>query len=710
MNKVPVQVSESKSMQSLLRKDPAQESITVGSPFPLGSTVTPMGINFCVFSSHATHMCLLLFNSCDAPRASRIIHLDPSVHRTSHYWHIHVGGIGAGQIYGYRMSGPNDPKGGHRFAPEKLLLDPYCKSVSSSLYQRKTAIQPGDNEESSLRSVVVDLGVYDWEADAPLHTPYTKTVIYEVHVGGFTRNPNSGISEAKRGTYAGLVDKIPYLKTLGITAVELLPVFQFDWQDAPEGLENYWGYSPVSFFSPHQGYSSNPTPMGCLDEFRDMVKALHRAGIELILDVVYNHTAEGGVDGPTISFKGIDNKFYYMLSPDFSAYADYTGTGNTLNTNQSVLRRLVLDSLRFWVSEMHVDGFRFDLASILSRDEHGNPIANSPILWDIDADPILSGTKLMAEAWDAGGLYQVGSFGGDRWKEWNGRFRDDIRSVVKGDHSTVQSLRMRLLGSPDLYFHRYHLPEQSINFVTCHDGFTLNDLVSFDHKHNELNKQDNRDGSDDNRSWNCGQEGNTSSLEIETIRSRQVRNFLTLTLLSMGTPFLLMGDEVRRTQKGNNNAYCQNNEISWFDWSLVDRHRDLSQFVQHLIRLRKYFSLGLNGNRLSLIECIERARIRWSGVQLSGPDLSEDSHSLAVTAYLESGSAVHIMLNFYWEPLEFTLPPITDPTYPWQRIIDTYDPVPDGRLSNSKRTITGPTYKVESRSITLLGSGTFEYL
>lgn len=689
---------------ALISSEYGQETITIGNPYPLGPTLTDTGVNFSIFSSHATQVCLLLYETADALYADRIIRLDPITNRTSHYWHVHVAGIGPGQVYAYRMSGPYAPESGHRFDPNKVLLDPYGKSVSTALYQRKAAIESEDNEAFSLRSVVVNLAAYDWECDRPLHIPFSQTVIYEVHVGGFTRHPNAGLSDEKRGTYAGLLEKIPYLTELGITAVELLPVFQFDWQDAPEGLENYWGYSPVSMFAPHLGYSSRPTPLGCLDEFRDMVKALHKAGIEVILDVVYNHTAEGGADGPTFSFKGIDNKFYYMLSTDFANYVDYSGTGNTLNTNQSVLRRMVLDSLRYWVSEMHVDGFRFDLASILSRDEHGNPVKNSPVLWDIDSDPVLAGTKLMAEAWDAGGLYQVGSFVGDRWKEWNGRFRDDVRSFIKADRGTVNNLKLRLLGSPDIYSHKHHPPEQSINFVTCHDGFTLNDLVSFNQKHNEGNHQGNLDGADDNRSWNCGEEGATSEPEIEELRARQIRNFFVLTLLSVGTPFLLMGDEVRRTQLGNNNAYCQNNALSWFDWNLCDRHSDLFRFVQQLIKLRKRFSRGLAGNTLSLTECIERARIRWEGIHLSGPDLSDHSHSLAATAYLESGGAFHIMLNAFWQPLSFAVPPATEPKLPWLQIIDTFEPASKGRLQNGIRPIFDPRYQVQPRSIVLLGN------
>ena len=408
--------------------------------------------------------------------------------------------------------------------------------------------------------------------DTHLRRPFAKTVIYEMHVGGFTRNPNSMIDSSKRGTYAGLIEKIPYLVDLGITAVELLPVFQFDEQDCPKGLVNYWGYCPVSFFAPHHGYSSSKEPLHILDEFRDMVKALHKAGIEVILDVVFNHTAEGNHEGPSFCFRGIDNSIYYILEDDKTYYSNYSGTGNTLNANQPIVRRMIIDSLHFWVTEMHVDGFRFDLASILSRDEKGRPIENPPVLWDIESDPVFAGVKLIAEAWDAAGLYQVGSFIGDSWKEWNGRFRDDVRSFMKGDEGTVSKLVTRLVGSPDMYSHKEREPEQSINFVTCHDGFTLNDLVSYNSKHNEANKEENRDGNNDNLSWNCGIEGPTDDAAVEALRNRQVKNFLTLTLLSIGAPMILMGDEVRRTQYGNNNAYCQDNELSWFDWSLIEKH------------------------------------------------------------------------------------------------------------------------------------------
>jgi isoamylase len=544
--------------------------------------------------------------------------------------------------------------------------------------------------------------MYDWEGDQHLNHPFAGTVIYEVHVGGFTRNPNSGVAEEKRGTYAGLIEKIPYLKDLGITAVELMPVFEFDPQDAPAGLENYWGYSPMSFFAPHGAYSSRRDPLGCVDEFRDMVKALHKAGIEVILDVVYNHTAEGGDGGPTFCFKGLDNRFYYLLSDDLTQYADYTGTGNTLNSNFAVVRRMIGDSLRYWVSEMHVDGFRFDLAAVLTRDEHGRPVHDAPILWDIDSDPVLAGRKLIAEAWDAGGLYLVGSFGGDRWKEWNGRFRDDVRRFLKSDRDTVLNLRQRLVGSPDIYTKQRNRPEQSINFVTCHDGFTLNDLFSFNEKHNEANGENNRDGASQNDSWNCGVEGPTDDPEIERLRARQIRNALTLHTLSIGTPLLLMGDEVRRTQRGNNNAYCQNNEVSWFDWSLCQSNAGLLRFVKLLIQLRLRFASGTRGSSLSLAEFIERAKIQWDGVHLGAPDLSADSHSLAATAYLESGAGLHLMVNAYWEPLSFALPDVPDGCRPWRRLIDTFQNSPSDFVEQEAETQSKTTYTVQSRSIVLM--------
>jgi len=435
----------------------------------------------------------------------------------------------------------------------------------------------------------------------------------------------------------------------------------------------------VSFFAIHQGYSSENEPMEALDEFRDMVKALHQAGIEVILDVVYNHTGEGGEDGPTYSFRGIDNSIYYKLESDKKYYSNYSGCGNTLNANQSIVRRMIIESLHFWVAQMHIDGFRFDLASILSRDERGGVIENPPVLWDIESDPVLAGTKLIAEAWDAVGLYQVGSFIGDSWKEWNGKFRDDVRSFIKGDYGVVTRFVTRLVGSPDLYAHEEREPEQSINFVTCHDGFTLNDLVSYNHKHNEANGEDNRDGTNDNHSWNGGVEGPTDNKQIEAWRNRQIKNFFTVTLLSIGAPMIAMGDEVKRTQLGNNNAYCQDNEISWFDWSLLKKNQELFRFVKLLIRQRIARDLAKEEFAMSLQELLDRRLITWHGIKLNEPDWSQHSQSIAFTAKTLGGiMAIHFIMNAHGKPLAFELPRLSlNSKQSWKRWIDTNLPSPE---------------------------------
>ena len=647
---------------------------------------------------------LLLFEHADAPGPSRIIRLDPRANRTCDYWHICVPGLAPGQVYGYRAFGPCAPERGHRFDPTKVLLDPYGRGVAvPDGYDREAARRPGDNAPYALKSVVVDPRDYDWEGDRPLRRPISQTVIYEMHVAGFTRNPNSGISPEKRGTYAGLIDKIPYLAELGISAVELLPVFAFDPEDAPPGRTNYWGYCPISFFAPHVGYSSRRGVLGPLDEFRDLVKAFHRAGIEVILDVVFNHTAEGNHEGPTICFRGLENSVYHTLESDRSLYANYTGTGNTLNANHPTVRRMIVDSLRYWVEEMHVDGFRFDLASILSRDESGHPMSNPPVLWDIDTDPVLAGTKLIAEAWDAAGLYQVGNFTGTTWKEWNGRFRDDVRSFVRGDNGAVLALSARLLGSPDLYGHEEREPEQSINFVTCHDGFTLNDLVSYNSKHNEANGEGNRDGSEDNRSWNCGVEGPTDDPAVEELRERQIRNFLTINLLALGAPMLLMGDEARHSQGGNNNAYCQDNEVSWFDWDLAEQNTGLRRFVKELISRRLQRDVALYEDGLSLNALLRRSRIEWHGVQLHQPDWGDTSHSIAVTLRsLRGRFAFHLMINAWREELVFELPAYTG-SRGWRLWIDTSRPSPDDIHSwGSAPAVTSLTCPVAPRSIVAL--------
>ena len=683
-----------------------KSAVKQGVSAPLGATVYPSGVNFSVFSKSATLIELLLFDDENAAQPARIIPLNANGNRTYHYWHVFVPGIRPGQIYGYRAHGPFAPERGFLFDGEKVLLDPYGLAVAvPEAYNRLAGSRPGDNAGVAMKSVVVDPGRYDWEGDLPLKRRFTETVIYELHVRGFTRHPSSGVPSTKSGTYAGLIEKISYLKDLGITAVELLPVFQFDPQDAPQGRVNYWGYQPVSFFAPHHAYSSRKEPLGVIDEFRDMVKALHRAGIEVILDVVFNHTAEGAHNGPTLCYRGLANDFYYILEKDKSRYADYTGCGNTLNANQPIVRRLIQDSLRYWVTQMHIDGFRFDLASILSRDEAGHPLPNPPVLWDIESDPLLAGTKLIAEAWDAAGLYQVGSFVGDTWQEWNGRFRDDVRRFLKGDNGSVSRVATRLLGSPDIYAHKEREAEQSVNFVTCHDGFTLNDLISYDHKHNEANGENNRDGSEDNLSWNCGAEGPTDDAAIEALRNRQVKNFFALELLAAGTPMLLMGDEVRRTQQGNNNAYCQDNEISWFDWSLLERHAGIHGFVKSLNAFRQRRDVVSEEGKLSLNELLHRAKIEWHGVALHRPDWSEHSHSLAFTLQsLRARYLMHGMLNAYWEPLTFELPPVpVESQQGWRRCVDTALASPDDFCSLEKApSVAQATYVVQPRSLVFL--------
>jgi isoamylase len=676
-----------------------------GRSFPLGATVYPEGVNFSVFSKQSEGVQLLFFDHVDDSKPSRVIELDRYTNRTYHYWHTFTPDVTAGQLYAYRVRGPFEPERGLRFDGDKVLLDPYGRCIARPQgYSRDAARQPGDNAASAMKSVVTESGTYDWEGDAPLRRPFAKSVIYELHVGGFTKHPNSGVAPAKRGTYDGLIEKIPYLKDLGVTAVELLPVYAFDEQDAPPGLVNYWGYSPVSFFAPHPGYGSRRDPLRVLDEFRDMVKALHRAGIEVILDVVYNHTAEAGHDGPTFCFRGLSNEAYYILEPNKAFYSNYTGCGNTLNANEPICRRMIIDSLRYWVREAHVDGFRFDLASILSRDAKGHPMPSPPVLWDIESDPVLANVKLIAEAWDAAGLYQVGSFVGDGWKEWNGRFRDDVRSFVKGDRGKAGDVAQRLLGSPDVYGHEEREPEQSINFVTCHDGFTLNDLVSYNYKHNEANREENRDGSNDNLSWNCGVEGPTDDAEVERLRNRQVKNLLTLTLLSIGTPMLLMGDEVRHSQGGNNNAYCQDNEISWLDWGLVAKHADILRFAKHLIAYRRSRELPIERLDRSLNEILRNQPVQWHGVKLNSPDWGHESHVVsAAVAVPGNRLLMHFMVNAYWEGLAFEIPPAGDAYEAWRRCIDTFLDSPDDINDWSRaQTVDGSTYLVQPRSVVLL--------
>ncbi len=676
-----------------------------GASAPLGATVHAGGANFSLYSRHATSVDLLFFDRDDDERPSRIICFDPVANRTSDYWHAFVPGARPGQIYGYRVHGPFDPAAGLRFDSTKLLLDPYGRAVVvPGSYSREAAARPGDNTGSAMKNVVVDPSNYDWEGDAPLRHPSARTIIYEMHVRGFTRHPSSGVPVTKRGTFAGLIAKIPYLQQLGITAVELLPVFQFDARDCPPGLVNYWGYAPVSFFAPHAAYCACQDPLGPIDEFRDMVKALHRAGIEVILDVVFNHTAEGDERGPTFGFRGIDNAAYYILDSDRARYANYSGCGNTLNGNDPIVRRMIVDSLRYWVQEMHVDGFRFDLASVLSRDQSGCVLQNPPVLWDIDTDPALAGTKLIAEAWDAAGLYQVGSFIGDSWKEWNGRFRDDTRSFFRGERGSLSRIADRIVGSPDIYGYREQAPERSVNFVTCHDGFTLNDLVSYDHKHNESNGENNRDGTNDNRSWNCGVEGPSDDPAIEKLRNQQVKNFLTITLFSLGIPMILMGDEVRRSQCGNNNAYCDDDESTWFDWKMLEDHADMLRFVRLFSARRVLRDIKNEHSRVSLNDLLKGVTHTWHGTKLNEPDWSEDSHSIALTCVLrEEPLSFHLILNAFWESLDFQLPPAGDEGTLWRRWIDTSLESPDDIVPwESAPLVSESRYSAAPRSVVLL--------
>jgi isoamylase len=572
-------------------------AIWPGHTFPLGATWDGGGTNFSLFSEHAERVELCLFNGDDDEQRVEL------TERTAHTWHGYLPGIGPGQRYGYRVHGPYDPEHGHRFNPAKLLLDPYAKSIDGPVRWDAANVLPyvptdsadadlerddEDDVDAVPKSVVVDPR-FDWEGDRLPDIPLHETVIYEAHVRGFTKlHPE--VREDLRGTYAGLASEpaIAYLRSLGVTAVELLPVHQIVDESFlfERGLSNYWGYSTIGYFAPHSAYAATGQRGQELREFKGMVKALHRAGIEVILDVVYNHTAEGNHLGPMLSFRGVDNKSYYRLVPDDPRhYTDYTGTGNTLNAQHPSTLRLIMDSLRYWVTECHVDGFRFDLASALARGLYD--VDRLSAFFDvIHQDPVLSQVKLIAEPWDVGpGGYQVGNFP-VLWSEWNGIYRDAMRDFWRGGAS-VGELASRLTGSSDLYEDDGRHPFASINFITAHDGFTLRDLVSYNEKHNEANLEDNRDGTDDNRSWNCGVEGETDDPEINALRARQQRNFLATLILSQGTPMLLGGDEFGRTQHGSNNAWCQDNEISWFDWSLLESNRELFEFVQKLIVLRR---------------------------------------------------------------------------------------------------------------------------
>jgi glycogen operon protein len=673
-----------------------------GKSYPLGATVTSAGVNFSIFSNNATRLELLLFDAPEAIQASKVIPLNPDTNRTFYYWHIFVPGLKAGQLYGYRAYGPFNPHKGMRYDPSKVLVDPYAKAVAYGNYQREIAKRYGeDNLPWCMKSVVVDPDDYDWEGDEPLQRPYDKSIIYELHVGGFTRHPNSGVAPGKRGTYAGLVEKIPYLKELGIKTIELMPVQQFDPQASPQLRPNYWGYQPIAYFAPHCDYSARRDPCGPVDEFRDMVKALHRAGIEVILDVVYNHTAEEDQTGPTLSYRGLENETYYMLNSDNPAeYQNYSGTGNTLNANNSIVRRLILESLRYWVETMHVDGFRFDLASVLSRGIDGELHPDPPVLWSIESDPVLAGAKIIAEAWDASGLYQVTNFIGLRWAVWNGLYRDTVRRFVKSDPGQVSSLADAIVGSPNLFNGMNQDPVRSINYIASHDGFTMNDLVSYNEKHNWENGYDNEDGARVNFSWNCGVEGPADDPQVDALRVRQIKNILTILCVSQGRPMLLMGDEARRTQHGNNNAFNQDNKTSWFDWENLQKHAEIFRFAKILIRnhqnscLLRDRQLWANSNN---------TEVRWHGTQLNQPNWGYDSHSLAFELINHiCAEQWFVILNAYWQPLEFEIPALPE-NRSWRRLVDTNLPTPED-ISEQPTPLPPETrnYRLGARSVVVL--------
>ncbi len=656
-------------------------------PLPLGATVTPEGVRFSVFSRHATRVWLELFDEPTASEPVGRVELREDLHRRGDIWSVLVEGIGPGQLYAYRADGSYDPASGHRFNPHKLLLDPYARAVTGAFdwdLSDARGFEPGSPEGDLVASTVDSAGgcpkcivVYDdfdWHGDRPPRIPMRDTVIYELHVRGFTVHPTSGV--AHPGTFRGLMEKIPYLADLGITAVELLPVQEFDELENPrrspvtgERLGNYWGYSTVSFFAPESRYCSSGPNGQQVREMKELVRALHEASIEVILDVVFNHTSEGDETGPTLCFRGLDNRIYYMLDPaDPRRYLNFSGCGNTLNCNHPLVRDFILDCLRYWVVEMHVDGFRFDLASVLGRDQRGQLLANPPLIERIAEDPVLRDCKIIAEAWDAAGAYQVGSFPGERWAEWNGRYRDDIRRFWRGDPGMVGSLATRFSGSADLYQGSGRTPLHSINFVTCHDGFTMADLVTYEGKRNWANGERNRDGTDANYSWGCGHDGPTDDPEIMALRDRQLRNLWATLLLSQGVPMILAGDELRRTQQGNNNAYCQDNEISWLDWSMLEEHRWLRDYVAGLIRLRRRFP---ELRRTAFFKGDggpgERPDISWHSTSVGRPDWSDGCRSLA--CWINAEPDLFVVFNGSPRSLTFELPRLSGGV--WRLLLDT---------------------------------------
>jgi isoamylase len=674
---------------------------------PLGASVVPNGVNFAVFSSRATSVSVVLFRIGEAqPLCELAI---PDDFRIGRVWAITVFGLDYENLeYGFRVDGPNDPGFRDRFDVDQVLSDPYAKVLGgretwgrvpdvNNIYQHRSRLAFDD---------------FDWENDRPLRIPTSDLVVYETHVRGFTRHPTSGVRNP--GTYAGLVEKIPYLKDLGVTCVELLPVFEFDEfgnsrldTSTGERLLNYWGYNTVGFFSPKAGYAATGQYGMQGDEFKHLVKTLHAAGIEIMLDVVFNHTAEGNELGPTISFRGLDNSTYYMLTPE-GYYYNFSGTGNTFNSNNPIVRDFIVSCLRYWASEYHIDGFRFDLAAIMDRDEPGVPLANPPLIEALANDPVLRDCKLVAEAWDAGGLYQVGSFPNyHRWSEWNGRYRDTVRRFLKGDEAVTGDLATRIAGSPDLYWARG--ASASINFVTCHDGFSLMDLFSYNEKHNEANWENNNDGANDNNSWNCGVEGATDDPEIEKLRLRQMKNAFLILLTSRGIPMMLSGDEVGRTQRGNNNVYCQDNELAWFDWSLTDSNAELLQFVTNVIALRKSHAVLRAMHHPSSLDATDcgHPEVSWHGVRPWEPDWSPGNRLLGVMwcgHHIDNGGPdyIYLVANAHWDEHEVYLP-VLDDGWVWHLAADTAGEAPGAYAPGSERPLTDPhSYLISSRSVVAL--------
>jgi isoamylase len=705
---------------------PEETEIQAGYPLPIGGPHQQGdGVCFVLFSRHATRVRLELYQHPDDFSPARIIDFDPARHRTGDIWHVWVRGIPVGQLYGYRIEGPYQPEEGHRFNPHKLLLDPYARAIAgvenwdfsaargydSSSRLADLSFSTVDNAGTTPKCIVTRDN-FDWEMDSPPKHSASDTVIYETHVRGFTIHPSSGVVHP--GTFAGLTEKIPYLQDLGVTAVELMPVFEFNENESQllnpitgKKLKNYWGYNPVSFFAPKQSYSFEGSDWRQTEEFREMVKAFHRAGIEVILDVVLNHTAESDELGPTICLRGIENSIFYMLQENQSRYyKDFTGVGNTLNANHPVVRELVTSVLRYWVMHMHVDGFRFDLASVLGRDEHGNILRVAPLLEGIAEDPILRDVKIIAEAWDAGGAYQVGGFSTNRWTEWNGRFRDEVRRFWVGDAGMIGLFASRISGSSDLYQSSGKGPASSLNFVTCHDGFTLNDLVSYKQKHNDENGEFGHDGSDANYSDNCGVEGPSQDRAVEGLRNRLIKNFLLTLFISRGVPMLLGGDEFRRTQRGNNNAYCQDNEVSWFDWSLLERHKEIQRFTRGMIAFRRAHPV------LRRETFYTDKDIKWFAPNGAAPDWADQRQkSFACLILGHTEPDLFLLFNAGTSPVDFSIPALPAGKI-WRLAVDTSRTAPDDLFDSGKEpSMQGQIgFRLEPRSSAILLTDSGEVL